>query len=112
MRCEAEVRRMLSQALRVPPQLIEAEASAQWRLRQQQTAVVQRAARSGARDVHSRRAETAAPFEGGVRVIVVITQTLGAPDLIRLCLLTPQLALASFSPALEERWRMRCCSSP
>ena len=53
MRCEAEVRRMLSQALRVPPQLIEAEASAQWRLRQQQTAVVQRAARAGARGVHA-----------------------------------------------------------
>ena len=66
MRCEAEVRRMLSQALRVPPQLIEAEASAQWRLRQQQTAVVQRAARAGARSVHALlRAETAAPLEGG-----------------------------------------------
>ena len=46
-RCEAEVRRMLAQALRVPPKLVEAVLGAQRRLRQQQTAVIQRGARAG-----------------------------------------------------------------
>ena len=92
MRCEAEVRRMLSQALRVPPQLIEAEASAQWRLRQQQTAVVQRAARAGAHGVHAlrvwgrkRRAETAAPLEGVKRGLPEIFLNLGHGIYSELC---------------------------